>query len=337
MGNFIIPVFEPWQNEKLILKLQKNRAVKGKSLTIKSSHLDIVQSQRYRDLTLRLKIQSSQAQQHVVSLPNVKELSSLTIDGVAYFLKVDEHKVSLPLKAKSQKIVMKWREEQGASMNYAFSNIDLGKNSVNANLKLILPQKQWILFTSGPLLGPAVLLWGMLLAVVLFSFILGRIKNNPLKTSDWVLLGIGVSTSSLLVMIPIVAWILLLRYKDLNAQSLGRRTKNAIQIAIVLLTFIALSSIVGAVSVGLLGNPEMMIQGNNSYGHTLNWYSDRIGSELERPTVISVSIWYYRALMLLWAMWISFSLIRWLTWAWLVFSKGGMWSSKRVMVLEEGK
>lgn len=87
-------------------------------------------------------------------------------------------------------------------------------------------------------------------------------------------------------------------------------------------------SIVGAISVGLLGNPEMMIQGNNSFAHTLKWYSDRIGTELPEPTVISVSIWYYRALMLVWAMWISFSLIKWLGWAWSVFSKGDIWSSK---------
>jgi len=330
MGNFIIPVFEPWANEKLLLKLQKNQAVKGKSLTIESSHLDIVQSQRYRDLTLKLNIRSSQAQQYNIELSNVKELSSVSIDNVAYYLKVDDAKVSIPLKAKSQEVVIKWREEQSTSTTYSFAKINLGKNSVNSTLNLRLPSNQWVLFTSGALLGPAVLLWGMLLAVILFSLILGRVKNNPLKTRDWVLLGIGVSTTSLLIMIPIVLWIFLLRYKALNYESLGRIQKNFMQVAIVLLTLTALVSIVGAVSVGLLGNPEMMIQGNNSYGHTLNWYSDRIGMMFENPTVISVSIWYYRALMLIWAMWISFSLIKWLTWAWTVFSKGDMWSSKDV-------
>ena len=70
----------------------------------------------------------------------------------------------------------------------------------------------------------------------------------------------------------------------------------------------------------------MMIAGNNSYGHNLNWYSDRIGNILAEPTVISVSIWYYRGLMLLWSIWIAFSLIGWLKWAWNVFAKGGTWA-----------
>ncbi|CAA6808710.1 MAG: Unknown protein [uncultured Sulfurovum sp.] len=328
INNLLIPVFEPWHNEALLLKLQKNQAVKGKSLTIESSHLEVVQSQRYRDLTLSLKIKSSQAQQYSVALSNVKELTSVSIDRVAHYLQVDEHKVSIPLKAKSQEVVIKWREEQSTATKYSFAEINLGKSSVNSSLQLRLPSDQWILFTDGPLLGPAVLLWGMLLAVILFSFILGRIKNNPLKTRDWVLLGMGVSTTSLLIMIPIVVWILILRYKEVNSESLKGTKKNLLQVAIVLLTLVALVSIVGAVSVGLLGSPEMLIAGNNSYGHTLNWYSDRIGVTLENPTVISVSIWYYRVLMLIWAMWISFSLIKWLTWAWSIFSKGDMWSAK---------
>ena len=72
----------------------------------------------------------------------------------------------------------------------------------------------------------------------------------------------------------------------------------------------------------------MMIQGNGSYGFNLNWYSDRAGETLAQPVVISVSMWYYRALMLLWAIWISFSLIKWLKWSWSVFSSGDMWVSK---------
>ncbi|CAA6816077.1 MAG: Unknown protein [uncultured Sulfurovum sp.] len=99
-----------------------------------------------------------------------------------------------------------------------------------------------------------------------------------------------------------------------------------------------MGTIIGAVSVGLLGNPEMMIAGNNSYGNHLNWYSDRIGGTVPEPTVVSVSIWYYRALMLLWSIWIAFSLIKWLKWAWAVFSQGDMWSkSMKKKKVEEQK
>jgi hypothetical protein len=327
-NNQLLPTFRPWSDEVLTLKLESIKAVKGKSLTIESSHLNIVQSQRYRDLTLNLKIQSSRAQPYVIDLENVKELSSVTIDKTEHYLKMNNNKLSIPLKGKVQTVVIKWKEEAGIQSVYNFSKISLNKDSVNAKISLHLPQNRWVLWTKGPLLGPAVLLWGVILTVFLFAIILGRVQNTPLKVRDWLLLGVGVSTSSVMIMLPIVAWIFLLRYKEQKADALQGGMRNFIQVLIVIFTIVALATLIGAVSVGLLGNPDMMIQGNNSYGFNLNWYSDRIGEALVQPTVVSVSMWYYRALMLLWAIWISFSLINWLKWAWSVFSSGDMWVKK---------
>jgi len=338
-NNLLMPTFRPWKEDALTLRLEPIKAVKGKSLTIESSHLTITQSQRYRDLTLTLNVQSSRAEQYVVELDNVEELSSVKIDGMDYYLKMNNSKLSIPLAGKAQTVVLKWKEELGTQTIYNFSKIDLNKASVNSEIALNLPRNRWILWTNGPLLGPAVLLWGVMLSVLIFALILGKFKGSPLKVRDWLLLGVGVSTSSVIIMLPIVAWIFLLRYKEQRGADLTGGWRNFVQVLIVLLTIIALGTFVGAVSVGLLGNPDMMIQGNNSYGFNLNWYSDRIGETLAQPTVVSVSMWYYRALMLLWAIWISFSLIKWLKWSWSVFSEGDMWVKskkvKKVKVVEE--
>ncbi|CAA6818112.1 MAG: Unknown protein [uncultured Sulfurovum sp.] len=333
-SNQLMPTFRPWKNETLNLTLEAIKAVKGKSLTIESSDLSIVQSQRYRDLTLKLRVQSSRAQQHTIVLENVKELSSVKIDEQDHYLKIKNAELSIPLKGKAQTVVIKWKEESGTQSIYNFSKINLNKDSVNSNVKLHLPQNRWVLWTNGPLLGPAVLLWGVLLSVLIFALILGRVSNSPLKVSDWLLLGVGVSTSSVMIMIPIVAWIFLLRYKEQKKEALQGGMRNFIQVLIGLFTVVALATLVGAVSVGLLGNPDMMIEGNNSYGLNLNWYSDRIGETLAQPMVVSVSMWYYRALMLLWAIWISFSLINWLKWAWKVFSAGDMWVKKEKVAIK---
>ena len=327
-NNLLMPTFRPWKGESLTLNLEPIKAVKGESLTIESSNLDITQSQRYRDLTLTIKLQSSRAGQHIIALENVKELSSVKIDRVDYFLKINNNQLSIPLKGKTQTVVIKWKEEAGTQNIYNFSKIDLNKESVNSKLSLNLPQNRWILWTDGPLLGPAVLLWGVLLSVFIFALILGRVKNSPLKFRDWLLLGMGVSTSSIIIMLPIVAWIFLLRAKEQKGEALQGKMRNFTQVLIVIFTVVALGTIIGAVSVGLLGNPDMMIEGNSSYGFHLNWYSDRITESLEQPVVISVSMWYYRGLMLLWAIWISFSLINWLKWSWGIFSAGDMWVSK---------
>jgi hypothetical protein len=41
--------------------------------------------------------------------------------------------------------------------------------------------------------------------------------------------------------------------------------------------------------------------------------------------VLSVSIWFYRLLMLAWALWLATALIRWLKWGWDQFGAGGLW------------
>jgi hypothetical protein len=85
--------------------------------------------------------------------------------------------------------------------------------------------------------------------------------------------------------------------------------------------------LVAAVSEGLLGNPEMFIRGNGSSRTSLQWFQPRTGNELPLPVVVSVSVWFYRLLMLAWALWLAASLIRWLKWAWNQFSQGGFWKN----------
>ena len=329
-GDLLMPRFQPWQEESLTLLFEKAKAVRGESLTIESSQLRIAQSGHYRDITLLLKLKSSQAGQYTILLGSAKNLKPTQIDGKTHYLKLNNHKVSIPLEAKDQKVKLSWQEEIGVAKRYQFPTIDLQKESSNSKIELSLPNNQWILWTGGPLLGPAVLLWGVLLAVLLFAIILGRVKGSPLKTRDWLLLGVGVSTSSVMIMLPIIIWIFALRFREYKGDDLQGWRRNFTQIAVVILTVVAISTIIGAVSVGLLGNPEMMITGNHSYGNFLNWYSDRISSTIPEPTVISLSIWYYRVLMLLWSIWIAFSLIKWLKWSWGVFSQGDMWA-KRVV------
>jgi hypothetical protein len=83
--------------------------------------------------------------------------------------------------------------------------------------------------------------------------------------------------------------------------------------------------LIGAVGTGLLGDPDMQIAGNNSSSYQLNWYTDQASDILPTASMFSVPLWIYRMLMLLWALWLAFSVIQWLKWAWRCYSKGGLW------------
>jgi hypothetical protein len=91
-------------------------------------------------------------------------------------------------------------------------------------------------------------------------------------------------------------------------------------------TIVALVAVIGAIPVGLLGRPDMQIVSPVSYGE-LAWFADRTASATPSAGVISLSIWFYRAAMLAWALWLSLALLRWLPWAWAAFSHGGAWRS----------
>ena len=87
----------------------------------------------------------------------------------------------------------------------------------------------------------------------------------------------------------------------------------------------ALGVLVSAIPYGLLGEPDMgMINGYAG----LPWFVDRTAATLPQPFVLSVSIWFYKLAMLLWALWLSFALLRWLPWAWRQYASEGVWRGR---------
>jgi hypothetical protein len=61
----------------------------------------------------------------------------------------------------------------------------------------------------------------------------------------------------------------------------------------------------------------------------LHWYVDRTPGTLPQAWVLTVSLWVWRGVMLLWALWLAHNLVGWLKWAWLEFSSAGVWKPWR--------
>jgi hypothetical protein len=188
-----------------------------------------------------------------------------------------------------------------------------------------VPENRWILFTGGPQLGPAVLYWSQLVALLLIAGVLGRLDFTPLRTRHWILLGLGFSTFSWIAFGTVVVWLLVsgARHRWRPGQTI--RFFNLMQVGFVLLTIIALSAIVTSLPAGLLGRPDMHIDGFRSFGYSLRWFADRTDSILPQASVITAPLWLYKVLILAWALWLSFALIRWLPWVWHAFAQDGLW------------
>jgi len=61
----------------------------------------------------------------------------------------------------------------------------------------------------------------------------------------------------------------------------------------------------------------------------LSWFNDQAPGELPIPWALSLSMWWYKAAMLLWALWLAFALVRWLPIAWKALGLGGFWRKRQ--------
>lgn len=325
-----LPTWKPWMKESVQFTVSRPTGVEGQTLTVNNSKLSINVGKRSDDVKLAFSLRSSQGTQHTLHLPEHAQLQSVAIDGKKQPVQQRGNKVTLPVEPRQQQITLEWREPHNNKLLFQVSPVDLGVANVNSSIHLSLPKDRWVLWAEGPQLGPAVLIWGVLIVILLGSILLGRSELAPIKTWQWFLLGVGLSQTEPLLMLIVIAWLVLLAKKETFAPQLSRFAFNGLQVGLALLTVVALVVLFGSVAKGLLGQPEMQIVGNSSYGNSLHWFQDRNASVLAQPWVISVPLLVYRLLMLLWALWLAFTLLGWLRWGWERVSSDELWRAKAV-------
>jgi hypothetical protein len=59
-----------------------------------------------------------------------------------------------------------------------------------------MPTARWVLFAGGAGIGPIILYWGELVIFLAVAYALGHVRQAPLRTYEWLLLGLGLSTFS---------------------------------------------------------------------------------------------------------------------------------------------
>ena len=206
--------------------------------------------------------------------------------------------------------------------------LDLRAPSSNVMTTLALPADRWPLMGIGGGVGPAFLYWGELLVFLVVASLLGRWPWSPLRTSEWLVLGLGLSTLSWRVLVTVAAWLFAMRWREQwrGAYDVKRWQFNMLQCVLAALTLFAVTSLVfSGVRYGLLASPDMGVTGPGSGGNTFSWFVDRATPTLPQPVVYSLPLWVYRTIMFAWALWIALALARWLRFAWRAWSAGGIW------------
>ncbi len=322
------PQWQPWAGESVTIKVHRPKAIEGQSLTLQNADLTLTPGRRFTRGALALKINSSRGGQHIVELPPKSNLQEVRVKGKSLPVRQDGQWVSVPLTPGQQTIDIQWHQLTPFETLFKVPLIRIGKEAVNATVTIKMPQKRWILLVGGPRWGPAVLFWSYLAVIVLAALGLGRLTITSLKSWQWVLLGLGMTQIPTPMALIIVGWLLALGFRQKRPMPKNWLGFNTLQLGLALLTLLSLISLFAAVKAGLIGHPDMQIEGNNSSSWVLNWTQDRIGEDFPRPWVLSFPIWIYRGLMLAWSLWLAYALLGWLKWGWQCYAKDGVWRKR---------
>ena len=322
-------VFYPRAGESLSVGVVRPEALGGSTLAFDQVSLRTSVGARSRSSWLTLRYRSTRGAQHDIGLPANSDVTSVAIDGAKEPLRTVDDKLSLPILPGEHTVLIEWQNAAEPGVAERTPNVELGAPSSNIDIRLEVPANRWILFTGGPAMGPAVLYWSELVALIVLGLILGRIGLTPLKTAHWILLGLGFSTFSWPALMLVAVWLLAHGARaKMGLAKLSWWRFNLTQVVYALLSLVALLSIVTSLPQGLLGSPDMHVRGFGSFGNALNWFADRSDSLTPQAVAWSVPLWIYKVLILAWALWLSFALVRWLPWVWNAFTDDGLWRGR---------
>lgn len=328
----LLPTWQPWPGESITLDISKPVGSAGQTLTIDNQKISMTPGIHATDVAATATLRTSQGGNHRVQLPVGIEFLGLSVDGVNLPIQPQGRDLSIPLTPGAHALKIDWREPRGIDWGFASTPQALGASGVNASTEIHLGPERVVLAIGGPRMGPAVLFWGVVLALLGVAVALGRTRLTPLGIGAWFLLGVGLAQTSLWGAAVVVGFFFALAARRVPNGGLGRKTFNLLQIVLVLWALVSTVIVFGTIQTGLLGYPDMMVTGNGSTASSLHWYQDRFTGQPDATWVLSMPVLAYRLLMLFWALWLAASIVRWTKWAWECFSLGGYWRKREPVV-----
>ncbi|MHC1788387.1 hypothetical protein [Solidesulfovibrio sp.] len=337
-GGRYAPRFLPWPGESLTIAVARPETAPGEYLTLERAGLAVRQGAQSRDVALTMAFRAAKGTRHAVKLPAGAEATRLTVAGRETLPTGGPDAVGFALPPGVTEVVLNFREAVPLGFASATPAVDLGLPGANVAVTLELPADRWLLAVGGPTpLGPAVLYWGWLAAVAAMGLGLSCLRDTPLSRLGWLAYALGLSQATPENFVLAVAWIAALGWRRRHPIETGAVVFNIVQVLLVLLTLAGLEALYETLGAGLLGVPRMQVAGNGSTAAMLAWTFDRVAGIVPTCTAFGVSMLVFRGLMLAWALWLAWSLLRWLRWGFDSLTAGGGWRAVRMAVRLPGR
>lgn len=336
-NNGAIRSYRPRPGEQLKISAQRVQMADGPLKTIQNAKIEVSPGQKNTRVRLQFNIQSSLGSHEKIQFEPNMTLESVQRNGRKINTRLERGTLSLnvPPGKSSYNMELNWEKGWGESgsfpslkpQTFSTPNIRFETELNNIDINVNQTHNLWILALGGPDMGPAVLFWGNLIAMLILAQCLPWVSKRchfslPIHRWGWSLLFAGFCTVHPLVNLMFLAWFFTCAWRAQHSHW-NRKLFNLRQCFIVLLSFGVALIMLGAIPYSLLGKPNMMIEPSS---WQLNWYLDRGNTELPKAWILAYPLQTYRLIMLLWSLWLAFSLIKWMTWGWQSFSKDGRWS-----------
>ncbi|CAM9868901.1 unnamed protein product, partial [Chrysoparadoxa australica] len=315
-GDLLSPLYQPWPGEALDVVISRPEGAKGETITLTDSMFSMSPGKRMSIYQLDLKFTTSIGLTHTVKIPELSQLQEVKIKGVVQSLKLKEGKLDLPLGVGTQEVSIRWQMPSGMESKFKSPDIDLGLKGINLKLQVRVPNNRWILAVGGPLMGPAVLFWGKLISLIILGFFLSKISWCPLGFLHWSVLFLGLTQGENFGIMVVGGFLLFLSFRRIAFKNFGKFGYNFSSLIGIFWGLISVGAFFSILRNGLLGGPLMSIEGNDSSSVILNWFVDRYDMILPKVWIFSLPTITYQVLMLLWAIWMTFTLIKWMPWMW---------------------
>ena len=176
----------------------------------------------------------------------------------------------------AHEINVTWQTDVRPASSRDPSLVALGAPASNVTTTINLPETRWILFAAGGGVGPAVLYWAEFIVFIVLAVLLGRFTASPLGTATGCWSGSGSARFPGRCCCSFAAWVFAMQWRSAGRPTCSPGCSTLVQVGLVVLTLVALGSLVAAIPNGLLGTPDMRIAGAGSASHLLTWFHDRI-------------------------------------------------------------
>ena len=338
------PTWKPWPGESLAIHVNRPAGVAGDIFTTEMAKLIQKSGKNVQNAKLLLTVRASQGTAYEIILPEGAKISSLLHDGSKMSIN-SGNRVLVQLHPGEQSIELEFEKREELTWRNSSAEIKLPGKTVNINIEYHLLRDRWLLYLNGPSLGAAMLYWGVLFVILIGAVVLPVIARKlkldmPITTPGWILLGLGFSTvnSYGILLTVLFFFVMAFRKQYIEPAAMARWKFNFLQLTLLALTFISVTSLLASIPVGLLSTPEMQVVGNGSYGHFFKFFQDKVTNEqLPIVTVYSLPIGFYRVVMLAWSLWVATRLIGWGRWWFAGYSHHGAWIAKPAKVEKKQK